>query len=124
MMKIAVAATAPDLDAEVEHKLGLSSYLLVVETESMAFEAVPVPDGGAGTKVIALALAKDARVILAGYVSPHILGTLRRNGVEVLTSVSGSAREAVGKYRRGELGAKEVTSGGAMWLTSLKKSAR
>lgn len=73
-MKIAVAAAAPDLDAEVERRLGLCAYLLIVDAESLDFDAVPAPDAAAGRgsalKVIALALAEDTRAILAGYVSP------------------------------------------------------
>jgi predicted Fe-Mo cluster-binding NifX family protein len=127
-MKIAVAATGPTLDAEVERRLGLCSYLLVVDTKSLDFKAVPVPDVGAGhgsgLKVVALALAEEARVILAGHVSPDIARTLRRNGVEIVTSVSGSAREAVERYRRGEVERGGV--GGSRWApaSSLKRSAR
>ncbi len=127
-MKIAVAATGPTLDAKVERRLGLCAYLLIVDTESLDFEAVPVPDAaagrGSGLKVIALALAQDTSVILAGYVSPDIARTLRQNGVEVVTSVSGSAREAVERYRRGEVETREAEHSGWAPASSLKRSAR
>jgi hypothetical protein len=75
-------------------------------------------------RVTALALAEDARVIIVGYVSPDIARTLRRNGVEVVTSVTGSAREAVARYGRGEVETGEVERGGWAPASSLKRSAR
>ncbi len=128
-MKIAVAASAPDLDAKVERRLGLCPYLLLVDTETMAFEAVPVPPGaggpGAGVGTLALAVTNGAGAVIAGYISPNIVRKLRENGVEVVTSVGGSAREAVEKYARGELDRREpleARSGRA--AGSLKRSAR
>jgi len=128
-VKIAVAASAPDLDAKVERRLGLCPYLLLVETETMAFEAVPVPPGaggpGAGVRTVALVIANGARVIVAGYVSPNIARKLRENGIEVVTSVGGSAREAVEKYARGELGRREpLEAREGRVIGSLTRSAR
>lgn len=127
-MRIAVAATGPTLDAKVERRLGLCAYLLIVDTESLDFKAVRVPDAeaarGAGLKVIVLALAEDARVLLVGYVSPDIAKTLRRNGVEVVTSVSGHAREAVERYMRGEVETGGVERDGWAFASSLGRSAK
>jgi len=128
-VKIAIAASAPDLDATVEPRLGLCPYLLLVDTETMAFEAVPVPSGrggpGAGVRTVALAAANDAHVILAGYISPSIAATLRESGIDVITPVSGNAREAVEKYARGELHRRgHLGAGGGAVAGSLKRSAR
>ena len=128
-MKIAMAASAPDMEAQVEGRLGLCPYLLLVDTETMAFEAVRVPQGtgspGTGVRTVALAVANGACAILAGYVSPSIARTLREHGIEVVTSVSGKAREAVEKYTKGELLAREPLAGArGRAAGSLKKSAR
>ncbi len=49
-MKIAVPANAPHLDAQVEHRLGRASYILVIDIDDMSFEAVagPPPSLGPG----------------------------------------------------------------------------
>lgn len=105
-MKIAVPASAPDLDARVEFRLGTTPYLLVIDTDDMSFETVawPARSNAPGTGVHALSLALDmgARTILSGYVSPNIAGPLRQNGIEVVTGVSGSVRNAIVKYGRGD----------------------
>lgn len=106
-MKIAVASNGPDLDAEVGHRLGLSPYLIVIDLNTMDFEAVPISfDGtgaGAGIGAAAIALEKNARAILAGYVSPAIAKPLLEHNVEIFTSISGSVRDAIERYKKGEI---------------------
>jgi predicted Fe-Mo cluster-binding NifX family protein len=129
-MKVAVAAAAPDLDAGIAPRLGTCACLLMVEAETMKWEALPAPPGGGeagsgtGVAVVALALANDAEAIIAGYVSPKLAGPLRRNGVDVVTS-SGAVRGAVEKYARGELrGNESLEAGESRAGAALKRSAR
>ena len=59
-MKIAIPATAPDLGASVENRIGTAAYLLVIDTKDMSFEAVagppPSTEAGSGIKMIAMAM--------------------------------------------------------------------
>ncbi len=128
-MRIAVAANGPELDAQVSRRLGLCSHLLLVDTETMAFEAVPVPPvtvgPGAGIRTVTLALANEAQVIIAGYAPPNIVTTLRENGIEVVISGTVSARQAVEQYVAGTLGRLEQEkAGGGRAARSLRTSAR
>jgi len=137
-MKIAVPASAPNLEAQVEHKPGTATYLLVIDTKDMTFESIerpPTSHGpGAGIEALTLVLDRGADVILTGYISPNIAGPIRRKGIEVITSVSGSVREAVEKYNRGafdraeDSGRKISISGSrrqsSEWSEALKKTAR
>ena len=106
-MKIAISATGPDLEAEIDRQFGLCKYLVIVDTETMAFEAVPglsIPGHGAGIQLLTLALSKDAEAILTGYMNPAVATRLAENGIEVRTGVKGKVREVVAQYRRKELG--------------------
>ena len=51
-MKIAVSATAPELDAGVDPRFGRCQYFLIVDPQNMEFEAVDnsnaMASGGAG----------------------------------------------------------------------------
>jgi len=137
-MKIAVPAGAPNLDAGVEHKLGTASYLLVIDMDDMSFEAVEGPSSstgpGAGVQAVTLVLGMGARILLTGYISPHIARTLQKNGIEVVTSVSGNVRDAVEKYKRGDFsqvddeGSNSVMEGsgptGGQWRDALRRAAR
>ena len=104
-MKIAIPTDAPHLDARIADRLGLAPHLLIVETEDMTFEAVPGPPRtsgpGAGIQIVTQALGMGAKTLLTGYISPYIAKTLEKSGIEVITPVSGSARDAVENYRQG-----------------------
>ncbi len=113
-MKIAIPASAPNLDARVESRLGTAPYLIVIDMETRAFESVKGPSAssgpGSGIQSITLILGMGAKTILTGYISPDIARTLRQNGIQVVTSVSGSVRNAVDAYNRGEFSPKDNTS--------------
>jgi len=110
-MKIAIPADRPDLDARVQNKLGAAPYLLVIDSDDLSFEILDsslLASGPlAGLQALSLVLDKGATVILVGYMSPNIIGPLQKNGIEVVTSVSGSAKEAVLRYKRGGFGVAE-----------------
>ena len=113
IVRIAIAAAGPTLDATVEQRLGVAAYLLIVEDGNL-LKAVPVGDAaghGAGVRVVSLALAEEAGAILVGHMSPGIAATLRKNGVEIVTSCTGPVRETLQRYARGDLTSKEAPPG-------------
>jgi predicted Fe-Mo cluster-binding NifX family protein len=127
-MRIAVPAVAPDLDAEVDRRLGACAYLLVVDPETLVFDAIPAsPDSagaGGGIRMIALVVSKEVRVILARYVSPHVAERLREQGIEVLTGIEGTVREAINRYKRGEERPAGALPRNRLLLRALGRSAR
>ena len=137
-MKIAVPADGPNLEARVQGRLGTAPYLLVIDPDDMSFEALEGPPlsigSGAGDQALSMALGKGATVILVGYISPNISRPLQKNGIEVITSVSGSVRETVMKYTCGEFAPAENSGGksdlktsvqpGSRWTEALRKTAK
>jgi predicted Fe-Mo cluster-binding NifX family protein len=104
-MKIAIPATATDLNASVENRLGTAAYLLVIDTDDMSFTAMagppPSTGPGAGIQTIATVMGMGATAILAGFISPQIASTLEKNGIEVITPVTGKVVDAAETYRQG-----------------------
>jgi len=94
MMRIAVSAEGADLEAKVAPKLGSCQYLVIVELDSMAIEAMPNPGAagqrGAGMQAVVLAVSKDVKVVLTGYCSPAVYRHLTMNGIEVFTGLAGT----------------------------------
>ena len=138
-MKIAIPAGGPDMNARVENRLGTAPWLLVIDADSLVFDAVEGPSRssgpGAGIQAVTLVLGMGARALLTGTLSPGIAATLRKNGIEVITGVSGSVQDVVDAYRRGDFRAADVPcpkeqtgeafSGGKMRCRdALKKTAR
>lgn len=106
-MKICVSASADSLDAPVDPRLGRCPYFLIVDLETMQFEVVPNPASGsmrgAGIQAARVIAAKGAKVVITGNVGPNALQALSTAGIKVVTGVYGTVREAVEKYKRGEL---------------------
>lgn len=135
-MKIAIPTDGPHLEANISHRLGYASHLMVVDTEDMTFEAIQGParsDGpGAGIQIVAQALSMGAEALLAGYISPYIARTLEKSGIQVITPVKGCVRDAVESYRTGAFKSvtgegRETASGrppvsGLQWQDALRTS--
>jgi predicted Fe-Mo cluster-binding NifX family protein len=106
-MKIAVSADGADLEARVAQRFGLSEYLLIVDLGTGDLETVPNPGAsqqrGAGVQAVLLAISKDVKTVLTGWCSPTARHQLTANGIEVISGLSGTAREVVEKYKKGEL---------------------
>lgn len=104
-MRIAVATSGADLDVGIVTRLGTCAYLLIINSETLGFEVFPRPSElqgrGAGIATVILAVNQDVDVILARYVSPRMAQTLRENGIEIVSGLKGTAREAVGEYLQG-----------------------
>ncbi len=106
-MKICVTATANSLDAQIDPRFGRCSYLVIVDSETMRFEAIPNmavgASGGAGIQAAQTIADKGVRVLVTGNVGPNAFQALSAAGIEIVTGASGTVREAVEKFKRGEL---------------------
>jgi len=104
-VKIAVSATAPGLDAEVEPRFGRSQYFIIVDPQSMEFEALDnsnaMAAGGAGISTAQMIASKGAEVVLTGNCGPNAHQTLSAAGIQVITGVSGGIKDAIEAYKAG-----------------------
>jgi len=102
-LKIAVSSEDLNLEARVAQRFGISPYLIIVEPETMEFEAVPNPGAAgqraAGMQTVVLAISKEVDAVLTGYLSPTAMKYLTNNGIEVIAGVKGTVSEAVALYR-------------------------
>lgn len=108
-MRIAVTSTGPTLDSQVEPRFGRCAYFLVVDTESMAFEAVDNPNvalgGGAGIQSAKLLADRGVTAVLTGNCGPNAFATFAQVGIPVYVGVTGSVRDAVERFKAGEFSA-------------------
>jgi predicted Fe-Mo cluster-binding NifX family protein len=111
-MRICVSASANSLDASVDPRFGRCPYFIIVDSETLQFEAVPNPAsgavGGAGIHAAQIIASKGAKVVITGNVGPNAFQALSAAGIKIITGAYGTVREVVEKYRRGEL--KETSS--------------
>ncbi|MGQ9546379.1 MAG: NifB/NifX family molybdenum-iron cluster-binding protein [Dehalococcoidia bacterium] len=106
-MKIAISATGAGLDAEVDPRFGRCEYFIIVNPETMQFEALEnsniAASGGAGISTARLIADKGVEVVLTGNCGPNAYQTLSAAGIQVVTGVAGGIREAVEAYKEGKL---------------------
>jgi len=107
-MKICVsAASANDLDAPIDPRFGRCPYFVIVDSETLQFEAVPntASSGmsGAGIQAAQTIASKGAKVLITGNIGPNAFQALSAAGIKIVTGAFGTVGEVVGKYKRGEL---------------------
>ncbi|UCF79278.1 MAG: NifB/NifX family molybdenum-iron cluster-binding protein [Candidatus Eiseniibacteriota bacterium] len=105
-MKICVTSRGPNLESEVDPRFGRCRYFIVVDTDTLDFEAIENPNveaaGGAGIQSGQAVAAKDVKAILTGNVGPNAFRALQAAGIDVITDVSGGVKEAAERYRNGD----------------------
>lgn len=106
MVKIAISATGPGLDADVDPRFGRCQYFIIVDAETMQFEALEnssaAAAGGAGISAAQMVANKGAEVVLTGNCGPNAYQTLSAAGVQVISGVSGTVRDAVQAHKAGK----------------------
>jgi predicted Fe-Mo cluster-binding NifX family protein len=105
-MKICVSSQGNTLDSQVDPRFGRCLYFLVVDTDTLEYEAIKNPNidamGGAGIQSGQLMADKHVKAVITGNVGPNAFQTLQAAGIEVITGASGSVKEVVERYKRGE----------------------
>jgi predicted Fe-Mo cluster-binding NifX family protein len=106
-MKICVSAFSGSLDAEVDSRFGRCAYLVIVDSETMEFDAISNESSsaahGAGIQAAQTVANMGVGAVLTGNVGPNAFSVLSAAGIKIVTGVSGSVREAVEKYKKGQL---------------------
>lgn len=107
MTKICVSSSGTNLDAAVNPRFGRCNYFIVVDSESMNYEAISnegiMASGGAGIKAAQTVATTGAEVVITGAVGPNALPALKDAGISILTGVFTSVRDAIEAYKRGTL---------------------
>lgn len=107
-MKIAVTATGPGLDAQVDPRFGRCQSFVIVDSETReVLESFANPSvslgGGAGVQTAAFIADRGVGVVLTGNCGPNAFRTLAAAGVKVFTGASGTVEDTLGRFEAGEL---------------------
>ena len=106
-MKIGVSSSGNNMEALVDPRFGRCPYFVLVDSESMQFEAVPnlaaTSGSGAGIQAAQTITSKQVQVLITGNVGPNAFRALSAAGMTVITGASGKVREVIEKYKKGVL---------------------
>jgi predicted Fe-Mo cluster-binding NifX family protein len=106
-MKIAISAKENHMNSEVDPRFGRCSFFLLLDPETMEFEAISNQAGqamgGAGVKAAQLVIDKGAEAVITGNCGPNAFQTLSAANVKLYTGAQGTVKDMVEKYKKGEL---------------------
>ena len=106
-MKICVSATTKTLEAQLDPRFGRCPYFVIVDSETMQFEAIPnaasAATGGAGIQAAQTIANKGAKVVITGNVGPNAFQALTAAEIQIITGASGTVKAAIEKFQKGEL---------------------
>jgi predicted Fe-Mo cluster-binding NifX family protein len=107
-MKVAVSSLGPSLDDRVDERFGRAAYLLIVDDDTLAVEAVENTANrdalqGAGLGAAEIVSERGAVVAITGHLGPKAFHALYLSGIEGYNGTGMSVRDAVEALRSGGL---------------------
>lgn len=106
-MKMCVTATAGNLDAQADPRFGRCQYFVIVDPDTMKFEAITnesiMASGGAGIQAAQTIANKGVELVITGNVGPNAFQTLTAAGIKIATGAYGTVRDAIEMYKSGRL---------------------
>ncbi len=106
-MKIAISAAGQSLDSQVDPRFGRCQYFVIVDPDTMEFEAVAnnsaAASGGAGIATAQMIAGKGVEAVLTGNCGPNAFGVLNSAGIKVITGATGTVQESIEDYQASKL---------------------
>lgn len=104
-MKVAISATGPAMDSEVDPRFGRCQYFILADTETDDFEAIDnasgMASGGAGIATAQMIAGRNVQAVLTGNCGPNAYQVLSGAGIQVVTGVSGKIKDAITAFKGG-----------------------
>jgi predicted Fe-Mo cluster-binding NifX family protein len=106
-VKLCITTVGDSLDSNVDPRFGRAAYFLIINPETMQFEALPnvAASGmsGVGIQAAQTIAGKGVKTVLTGNVGPNAFQALSAAGIKVIVGASGTVKEVIEKYKKGEL---------------------
>jgi predicted Fe-Mo cluster-binding NifX family protein len=107
-MRIAVTTAGDNLDSEIDPRFGRAQFILVVNGDGTLLEVIDnaknrAAAGGAGIQAAKTLADKNVDMVLTGRCGPNATEALKSAGIEFGKVQSGTAREVVERFNRGEI---------------------
>jgi predicted Fe-Mo cluster-binding NifX family protein len=107
-MKIVITATSPNLDSAIDSRFGRAAYFIVVDADTLKWQAYPNPgagaSGGAGTQAAQFIAHQDVQAAVSGDFGPNAYNALYAAGIAMhLLGACQTVREAVEQFKADQL---------------------
>ena len=107
-MKIIITTVSPTIESEVDSRFGRGAYLLVIDPDTLEWQAHPNPgvtaSGGAGIQAAQFVTEHKADAVISGDFGPHAFEALNAAGMPMYVFGSArTAREVIARFKVGQL---------------------
>jgi predicted Fe-Mo cluster-binding NifX family protein len=107
-MKIILTATSPSIDSKVDVRFGRGAFLIVVDPDTLEWQAHPNSGagamGGAGTLAAQFAANQKAEAVISGDFGPNAYNALQAADITMyLFGASATVKEAIEHFKAGQL---------------------
>jgi len=106
-MKICVSSSGTNLESQIDPRFGRCPYFIIVDDDTMKFEALPNSSisatHGAGIGAAQIVVNKDIKVVITGNIGPNAYQVLSDTGIKIITGISGRVKNAIEKFKSGDL---------------------
>lgn len=100
--QIFITATGKDLETEVDPRFGRAQYFLVVNPDTMDFEAFENPNKdaaqGAGIQSAQFATEKNISAVITGRCGPNAERVLSSSGIRIITGAQGKIKDVIHQF--------------------------
>jgi len=102
-MKIALTASDPSIDSQIDERFGRTKYIIIYDSETNGMETLDNSVNvnmaqGAGIQTAGNIAEKKVDLILTGIVGPKAAEALAKAGIKYIENVSGTCRSAIEKH--------------------------
>ncbi|MFZ2098377.1 MAG: NifB/NifX family molybdenum-iron cluster-binding protein [Anaerolineales bacterium] len=107
-MKIILTGTSPTIDSKVDMRFGRGAFLIVVDPDTLEWQAHPNSGvgamGGAGALAAQFAANQKVEAVISGDFGPNAYNALQAAGIAMyLFGVSATVKEAIEHFKAGKL---------------------
>jgi len=106
-MKLCITSVGKTLDSGVDPRFGRCAYFIIYDTDKDTFESVENSSrqamGGAGIQAGQLVVSKNVDAVITGNFGPNAFRVLQASKAKLYSGVSGTIKEAIEKYKNGQL---------------------
>jgi len=107
-MKIILTASSPDINSEIDPRFGRGAYFLIVDLETLDWQAKPNPgksaSGGAGIRAAQFVSEQNCAAVVSGDFGPNAFEALSAAGVSMYTfGPYRTVSEAIDGFKSGQL---------------------
>ena len=120
-MRIAISSTGKKLDSDLDPRFGRAAYFIILDAETMEFEAVENTQNlnlpqGAGIQAGKALADHHVDALITGHCGPKAFKVLQSAGVKIVTGAGGKVADVIDQFINGELAVASAADVEGHWV--------